>query len=88
LNPCPGVASDVGFQPLAANADGNTSSCTSPAKAGSTVSLFVHGIGGFDSPPSQLGNLRASIGFGCTALVTKASLIADFVYKVDVSLPA
>jgi uncharacterized protein (TIGR03437 family) len=87
-NPCPNVPSDVGFQPLAANADGSLNSCTNPAKAGSTVSLFVHGVGGFGSAPSQLVNLHASFGFVCTALVSKASLITDFVYKVDVSLPA
>jgi len=88
-NPCPNFASTApGFQPLAINADGSTNSCTNPAKAGSTVSFFVHGAGGFGSPPSPLVNLHASFGFGCTALVTNASLISGFVYKVDVSLPA
>ena len=88
LNPCPNVPSDVGFQPLATNADGSTNSCTSPARAGSTVSLYVHGVGGFQAPPPQLVNLHASIGFGCTALVNSASLLTGVVYKVDVSLPA
>lgn len=89
LNPCPSVPStSLGFQPLAVNADGSTNSCATPAKAGSIVSLFVHGAGGFGSPPPQLVNLHASLEFGCTALVTNAALISSFVYKVDVSLPA
>ncbi len=88
LNPCPDVPSDIGFQPMATNADGSTNSCTNPAKAGSTVSFYVHGAGGFGPPPPRLVNLHASLGFGCTALVTDASLISSFVYKVDVSLPA
>jgi uncharacterized protein (TIGR03437 family) len=89
VEPCPNVPSaQIGFRPLATNADGSANSCANPAKAGSTVSLFVHGAGGFASPPAQLVNLHASIGFGCTALVTNASLMTGFVYKVDVSLPA
>lgn len=88
-NPCPNLPStQIGFQPLATNADGSTNSCTNPAKAGSTVSLYVHGAGGFEAPPSKLVNLHATVGFGCTALVTNASLITGFVYKLDVSLPA
>ena len=87
-NPCPNFPSDVGFQPLATNADGSTNSCTNPAQAGSTVSFFAHGAGGFESQPSRLVNLHASFGFGCTALVTNVSLIAGLVYKMDVSLPA
>jgi uncharacterized protein (TIGR03437 family) len=88
-NPCPGVAStQTGFQPVAANADGSLNTCTNAAAAGSTLSLFVHGAGGYGSPPSPLVNLSASFGFGCTVLVTNASLASAFVYKVDVSLPA
>jgi uncharacterized protein (TIGR03437 family) len=75
-----------GFQPVAANADGSFNSCTNPARYGSTVSFFVHGVGGF-APPPQLLNLQAFVGF-CSAAVTNASLIDGFVYKVDVSLPA
>jgi uncharacterized protein (TIGR03437 family) len=87
-NPCPDVVPvEIGAQPLAANSDGSTNSCRNPATAGSTVSLFVHGAGGFGSAPSRLLNLHAALGFGCTALVTNASLITGFVYKVDVSLP-
>ncbi|HZT33431.1 MAG TPA: SBBP repeat-containing protein [Bryobacteraceae bacterium] len=88
-NPCPnGAPSDNGFQPVAANADGSMNSCTNPAQAGSIVSFFAHGAGGFGSAPPRLVNLHASVGFGCTALVTNTSLVTDFVYKLDVSLPA
>ena len=88
-NPCPdSPSSAIGFQPLARNADGSANSCTNPAMAGSTVSLFAHGAGGFEAPPPRLVNLHASFGFGCTALVTNTALITDFVYQVDVSLPA
>ena len=86
-NPCPNVPSDIGFQPVATNADGSVNSCTNPAKAGSTVSLYAHGPGGFVSPPSSLANLSANFGFACTALVTKAALITGFVYQVDVAIP-
>ncbi|MBZ5592797.1 MAG: SBBP repeat-containing protein [Acidobacteriia bacterium] len=84
---CPNAPTAVGFQPLATNADGSLNSCTNPARFGSTVSFFVHGVGGFGSPPPQLLNLQASVG-PCSAAVTNASLIDGFVYKVDVSLPA
>ncbi len=88
-NPCPNVpTSDPGYQAVAANADGSSNSCTNPAKAGSTLSLFVHGVGGFVSPAPQLRNLVASVGFGCTALATSAELVTEFVYKVDITLPA
>ena len=74
-----------GFQPVAANADGSMNSCTSPARYGSTVSLFVHGVGGL-APPPQLLNLQAYVGL-CSAAVTNATLVNDYVYKVDVKLP-
>lgn len=85
---CAGAGvTDNAFQPLALNADGTRNSCTNPAKAGSTVSLFVHGPGGFGIPAPRLTNLHANFAFGCTALVTDAALISEFVYKVDVIVP-
>lgn len=79
-----------GFQPVALNADGSRNSCANAAPYGSTVSLFVHGIGaeqfGFP-PPSQLLGVQAMAG-QCSAAVTGASLVANFVYQVDVVLPA
>jgi uncharacterized protein (TIGR03437 family) len=78
-----------GFQPVATNADGSANSCTNPAKLGSTVSFYMHGVGaefGF-SPPQQLFNVQAFVG-QCSATVTNASLIDGFVYQVDVSMPS
>ena len=78
-----------GFQPVAANTDGSLNSCANPAKYGSTVSFFMHGVGaeqlGFP-PAQQLLNVQAFVGL-CTATVTNTSLIDSFVYKVDVSMP-
>jgi len=77
----------TGFQPLATNADGSLNSCANPARYGSTVSFFMHGAGGFETPPAQLLNLQALV-VSCSAAITNTSLITGFVYKVDVSLPA
>ncbi|MGA2117540.1 MAG: SBBP repeat-containing protein [Bryobacteraceae bacterium] len=79
-----------GYQPVATNADGTLNSCANPAPAGSTVSFYMHGIGasqlGFP-PVAQIGDLTATVGY-CSALVTGAVLIGDFVYQVDVTMPA
>ncbi len=84
---CPG-ALVIGnpFQPIAMNADGSANSCANPAKYGSTVSFFMHGVGG-DQPPQQLLNVQAFVGY-CSTAVPNASLIDNFVYKVDVPMPA
>jgi len=88
---CPAANSSAnGFQPMATNADGSPNSCTNPAKYGSTVSFFVHGVGGevVGLPPlQQVVDLQAFVGF-CSATVTNAALIDGFVYKVSVSMPA
>jgi uncharacterized protein (TIGR03437 family) len=90
--PCPGAITPEGeFQPLAMNADGSVNSCANPARYGSTVSFFMEGVGGdifafgFE-PPQQVLNVQALLG-SCSAAVTNASLIDDFVYRVDVTLP-
>jgi len=89
---CPGAVS-VGnpIQPVALNADGSANSCANPAKYGSTVSFFMHGVGGdaFGSQPAQqLGlNVQALVG-SCPTTVTNASSIDSFVYEVDVTMPA
>jgi uncharacterized protein (TIGR03437 family) len=79
------------IQPVAMNADGSANSCANPAKYGSTVSFFMHGVGGDTfafQPPQQLGlNVQALVGL-CSTTVTNASLINNFVYKVDVTMPA
>ncbi len=77
--------------PLAMNADGSTNSCTNPAKYGSTVSFFMHGVGGdvFGfQPPRQLGSSVQAVVGDCPAAVTNTSLIDNFKYKVDVTMPA
>jgi uncharacterized protein (TIGR03437 family) len=79
------------IQPVAINADGSANSCANPAKYGSTVSFFMHGVGGDAfafQPPQKLGlNVQALAGY-CSTTVTNASLIENFVYKVDVTMPA
>ena len=89
--PCPGaITIDSGFQPVALNSDGSANSCAHPAKYGSTVSFFMHGIGGdtFGSqPPQQLLNVQAFVG-NCPITVTNTASINSFVYQVDVTLPA
>ena len=87
-NPCPNVPTNPGFQPIAMNQDGSMNSCTNPAKPGSTVSFFAHGGGGSGAPFAALTNLHASVGFACTALIDGARLVSDYVYQLDVSLPA
>lgn len=72
------------FEALALNGDGSTNSCTSPAQAGGTISLFVHGTGG-PLAPDILG-MTAQFG-QCSASVENASLINGLVYQVDVRLP-
>jgi len=90
--PCPGaITPEGGFQPLAMNADGSVNSCANPAKYGATVSFFMEGVGGdifafgFE-PPQQVLNVEALVG-SCSAAVTNASLVDNFVYRVDVTLP-
>jgi uncharacterized protein (TIGR03437 family) len=88
---CPGAVT-IGnpIQPVALNADGSPNSCANPAKYGSTVSFFMHGVGGdgFGFQLSQqLSNVQALVG-QCSTTVTKTLLINSFVYKVDVTMPA
>jgi uncharacterized protein (TIGR03437 family) len=82
--------SNQGYQPVVSNADGTSNSCANPAPSGSTVSFYMHGIGatqlGF-GPTQEITDLSASVGY-CSAQVTSANLIGDFVYQVDVALPA
>jgi uncharacterized protein (TIGR03437 family) len=88
--PCPAAGGVNGyFQPVATNADGSFNTCTNPAKYGSTVSLYAHGVGAFQlgfPPVPQLLNVQAFVGF-CSA-PAQATLWGDYVYKVDVTLPS
>ena len=85
---CGNTPTASGFQPVATNPDGSLNSCTNPARYGSTISLYAHGVGYFGpTPPQQLLNLQATVG-NCSAAVTSTTLVDEFVYKVNVSLPA
>jgi uncharacterized protein (TIGR03437 family) len=78
-----------GYQPLASNAAGGLNSCTNPAPAGSTISFFMQGIGAIQlgfGPTPQIADLTATVGY-CSAPVTNAALIGDYVYQVDVTMP-
>ena len=79
-----------GYPPVAFNADGTPNSCANPAPAGTPVSFFVEGIGagqlGFPPNP-QIPDLTATVG-DCSAQVAGANLTAEYVYKVDVIMPA
>jgi uncharacterized protein (TIGR03437 family) len=90
-NSCAGASpGDQGYQPMANNADGKPNACGNPAQAGSTVSFFMHGIGAIQlgfGPTPQIPDLTANVGY-CSAQVTKAALIDNFVYQVDVTMPA
>jgi uncharacterized protein (TIGR03437 family) len=79
--PSPGVS------PLATNADGAVNSCRNPARPGSTVSLYLHGLGGFGAPFAHAPGVQVSVG-SCSAAVVATSLIADYVYRIDVAVPA
>ena len=87
---CAGASPGVqGYPALAVNSDGSTNSCSNPARAGSTVSFFMHGIGaeqlGFP-PLSEIPALTATLD-SCSAQVLKTALIDGFVYQVDVQMP-
>jgi uncharacterized protein (TIGR03437 family) len=88
---CGGAApGGQGFPPVAKNADGSANSCTNPAQAGSTVSFLMQGVGAIQlgfPPTEQISDLTATLGF-CSAQVVKAALVGNFVYRVEVAIPA
>jgi uncharacterized protein (TIGR03437 family) len=49
----------AGLQPLALNADGSINSCANPAAPGSTVTVFLNGMG-VTTPPQLTGAINAS----------------------------
>ena len=79
---CPGAGQTVrGFFPQATNADGSSNSCANPAKLGSIVSFYVHGIG---SP----GCFCFDATFGSqSAAVVNVVAANTFVTRVDVQIP-
>ena len=86
---CPGNSMSLAFQPVALNPDGTRNTCGNPAKYGSLVSFFVHGVGtnqlGLSMPDTVIG-IEAQAGV-CAANVENVTRIG-IVYKVDVRLPA
>jgi uncharacterized protein (TIGR03437 family) len=88
---CEGASpSNQGYQPVANNADGTSNSCTNPAPAGSKVSFYMHGIGAIQlgfGPAQEIAGLSAVVGY-CSAQVISAALIGEFVYQVEVTMPA
>jgi uncharacterized protein (TIGR03437 family) len=48
-----------GLQPLALNADGTQNSCANPAASGSTVTIFLNGLG-ITAPAQTTGMIRGS----------------------------
>jgi len=50
----------AGMQPVAFNADGSLNSCANPAAAGSTVTIFLNGLG-VSSPAEPTGAISSSV---------------------------
>ena len=79
---CPGADQTAqGVSPVAANADGSRNSCANPARLGSIVSFYVHGIG---SPGCFC--FGAAVGSQSAAVVNVAT-VNSFVTRVDVQIP-
>ncbi len=86
---CPGDPLNLQFQAFALNPDGSRNSCKNPAKLGSLVSLFVHGVGAQQlglPMPDQVFGLSMQAG-SCPVNVEKA-VRTGIVYKVDLRLLA
>jgi uncharacterized protein (TIGR03437 family) len=79
-----------GVVPLATNGDGTANSHANPARYGSVVSFYASGVGatqlGFP-PLKQILDLQAQVG-NCSSPLEQASLIGNFVYKIDVRMPS
>jgi uncharacterized protein (TIGR03437 family) len=71
-----------GISLLATNADGSRNSCANPAKLGSVVSFYVHGL---ESTPCFCFDV--TVGSGSVALVDVLA-VNSFVTRVDVQLPS
>ena len=86
---CPGYTLALTFQPVARNPDGTRNTCLNPAKFGSVVSLFVHGVGAQQlglAMPDTVGGIEVLAGT-CPVTVENVAR-SGIVYKVDVRLPA
>jgi uncharacterized protein (TIGR03437 family) len=75
------AASVNGLSPLAFNSDGSVNTCLNPASAGSTVTLFLNGLG-VTSPPVVTAN-------GVTVVSVSAVPNAiSGVWQVSIQMPA
>jgi uncharacterized protein (TIGR03437 family) len=98
ITPCSGipvVSSSVAITaPIALNADGKQNSCLTPAKPGSVVSFFVNGVGegapypSGDNMPFPRGLEFDAVAGSWSAEVVNVAKDSDFVWRVDVRLPA
>ncbi len=71
-----------GLTPVANNTDGSRNSCSNPAKVGSIVSSYVHGIGS-----AACGSCFDVTVGGLSAAVVNVMAVNAFVTRVDVQLP-
>lgn len=72
-----------GLTPVANNMDGSRNSCSNPAKVGSIVSFYVHGIGS----AACVSCFEVTVG-GLSAAVVNVTAVNTFVTRVDVQLPS
>jgi uncharacterized protein (TIGR03437 family) len=88
----------VGLQPLAFNADGSMNSCANPAVAGSTVTIFLNGLG-VTSPPQTTGAIAsaavaispvaaAGSASGLSGAIPTETLPGEIASVVQVQVPA
>ena len=69
------------FAPVATNADGSLNTCTNPAKLGSVVSVYMHGVASPICPCFD-----ANLGSQSAAVVNLVAL-TSFLTRVDVQIP-
>lgn len=89
-----GITSYGAFTDLALSADGNVNSCVNPASPGSSISLFLNGLGVNNTAgngpipwePSQIP-IAVTIG-GWSAEVTNVTALNPSVWQVQVTVPA
>ena len=87
LSSCP--STQTGYHPLAMNEDGSINGCDHPAAAGSKVSLFLNGAGGYGSTVDTLNSLVADLNFGCASIIAgNAVALNSYVLQTDLALPA
>ena len=89
-----GFSSIAITQPIVHNDDGRQNSCNAPANPGSVVSFYVNGVGegepfpSVGSPPFPAGVQFDAIAGSWSAEVVSVSRENQFVWRVDVRLPA